>query len=376
MNGRGFSGSYRFGYQGSEKDNEVSGEGNSYTTEFRQLDPRLGRWFSVDPWAEKYPYISPYTSMHNDPIGNTDIKGLGPNPTGNRYTYTNTEADKTSEKNGAWSIFVTQVLSKDPKASWSDFCIANAHLLQVKGDKVVYKDGKLSVGAVFITDPNEIKARVSAAKLGVQFDYAIWKQGQDKPQAKITQDKKTLEMEKKVDFTSSEVWKNEANSFDYSIANENDTWRTRFNEFNTGTGPTNLYYPPEHQMNKAIRDMDHIDAARKFFYNKYSQTYKEGKFDGKATVTNYGASFPLSDVPKYGFNANKQFIGSATIFIYTSADAKSLIFVVANTTSKTSYHYHQNLVNPKRTSENKGANESTLQNLYIWSEPIDPSKFK
>ena len=79
MNGRGFHGDYRFGYQGSEKDNEVSGEGNSYTTEFRQLDPRLGRWFSVDPWAQKYPYISPYASMFNNPICLNDPKGLGDN---------------------------------------------------------------------------------------------------------------------------------------------------------------------------------------------------------------------------------------------------------------------------------------------------------
>ena len=34
---------YRFGYQGSEKDNEFKGEVNSYTTEFRQLNPRLER---------------------------------------------------------------------------------------------------------------------------------------------------------------------------------------------------------------------------------------------------------------------------------------------------------------------------------------------
>ena len=78
MAGRGFSGSYRFGYQGSEKDNEVSGDGNSYTTEFRQLDPRLGRWFSVDPMEFKYAYITPYASMHNNPINITDVKGLGP----------------------------------------------------------------------------------------------------------------------------------------------------------------------------------------------------------------------------------------------------------------------------------------------------------
>ncbi len=74
MAGRGFSGSYRFGYQGSEKDNEVSGDGNSYTTEFRQLDPRLGRWFSVDPVFQ--PWQSPYTSMDNNPIGLNDPSGL------------------------------------------------------------------------------------------------------------------------------------------------------------------------------------------------------------------------------------------------------------------------------------------------------------
>ena len=78
MAGRGFSGSYRFGYQGSEKDNEVSGDGNSYTTEFRQLDPRLGRWFSVDPVFQ--PWQSPYTSMDSDPIGLNDPLGLDPDP--------------------------------------------------------------------------------------------------------------------------------------------------------------------------------------------------------------------------------------------------------------------------------------------------------
>ncbi len=73
MNGRGFHGDYRFGYQGSEKDNEVSGDGNSYTTEFRQLDPRLGRWFSVDPVFQ--PWQSPYTSMDNDPVNLNDVLG-------------------------------------------------------------------------------------------------------------------------------------------------------------------------------------------------------------------------------------------------------------------------------------------------------------
>jgi RHS repeat-associated protein len=67
---------YRYGYQGSEMDNEVKGEGNHYTTEFRQLDPRLGRWFSVDPLAAQFPWQSPYNSMDSNPIDRTDRLGL------------------------------------------------------------------------------------------------------------------------------------------------------------------------------------------------------------------------------------------------------------------------------------------------------------
>ena len=40
---------YRYGFNGMERDDEIKGSGNSYTTEFRLLDPRLGRWPSTDP---------------------------------------------------------------------------------------------------------------------------------------------------------------------------------------------------------------------------------------------------------------------------------------------------------------------------------------
>ena len=64
---------YNYGYQGSEKDDEIKGNGNSYTTEFRMLDPRLGRWLSVDPVFQ--PWQSPYCSMDNNPISLNDEKG-------------------------------------------------------------------------------------------------------------------------------------------------------------------------------------------------------------------------------------------------------------------------------------------------------------
>jgi RHS repeat-associated protein len=42
---------YRYGFQNQEKDNEISGEGNSLNFEFRMHNPRIGRFFSVDPLA-------------------------------------------------------------------------------------------------------------------------------------------------------------------------------------------------------------------------------------------------------------------------------------------------------------------------------------
>ena len=77
MPGRQFSGigNYRYGFIGMEKDDEVKGEGNSYTTEFRQYDPRLGRWLSIDPEIKKYAWQSPYVAFNNNPIYYDDPLG-------------------------------------------------------------------------------------------------------------------------------------------------------------------------------------------------------------------------------------------------------------------------------------------------------------
>jgi RHS repeat-associated protein len=75
MPGRKSSGGYRYGFNGMEKDDEVKGGGNSYTTLHRIYDPRLGRWLSVDPEADEYPDESPYAAMENNPISETDPDG-------------------------------------------------------------------------------------------------------------------------------------------------------------------------------------------------------------------------------------------------------------------------------------------------------------
>jgi len=70
--------SYRYGFNGMEHDGEVSGDGNSYTTEFRQYDPRLGRWKSIDPLMHMFPSMSPYVAFANNPIFFIDPYGLAP----------------------------------------------------------------------------------------------------------------------------------------------------------------------------------------------------------------------------------------------------------------------------------------------------------
>jgi RHS repeat-associated protein len=77
LDGRTIQGDfYRRGFNGMEKDDEVKGGGNSYTTEFRQYDSRVGRWLSLDPMDKKYPSSSPYSAFNNNPVYFKDPKGL------------------------------------------------------------------------------------------------------------------------------------------------------------------------------------------------------------------------------------------------------------------------------------------------------------
>ena len=67
---------YRFAYNGMELDNEIRGTGNSYTTEFSQYDPRLGRWLSLDPLMGLAPGWTPYRAFFDNPIIFADPSGL------------------------------------------------------------------------------------------------------------------------------------------------------------------------------------------------------------------------------------------------------------------------------------------------------------
>jgi RHS repeat-associated protein len=67
---------YRFGFQGQEMDDEIKGEGNSVNYKYRMHDPRVGRFFAVDPLTAKYPFYSSYQFSGNRPIDAVELEGL------------------------------------------------------------------------------------------------------------------------------------------------------------------------------------------------------------------------------------------------------------------------------------------------------------
>jgi len=64
---------YRYGFNGQEKDDEVSGAGNTMTAEYWEYDTRLGRRWNLDP--KPTVGISDYAAFGLNPILNNDPKG-------------------------------------------------------------------------------------------------------------------------------------------------------------------------------------------------------------------------------------------------------------------------------------------------------------
>jgi RHS repeat-associated protein len=75
-NRHGSTDGYRYGFQGQEKDDEIKGEGNSLNYTFRMYDPRVGRFLSLDPMKDKFPFYSPYSFSGNKVISYKELEGL------------------------------------------------------------------------------------------------------------------------------------------------------------------------------------------------------------------------------------------------------------------------------------------------------------
>jgi len=75
LDNRNFGNSPRVGFNGKENDDEIKGEGNSLNYTFRMHDPRVGRFFAVDPLTSKYPWYTPYSFSGNKVIAYGELEG-------------------------------------------------------------------------------------------------------------------------------------------------------------------------------------------------------------------------------------------------------------------------------------------------------------
>jgi RHS repeat-associated protein len=69
--------SYRYGFNGKEKDDEINpeGDGDGYDYGARIYDPRLGKFMSVDAVAGAAPHMTPYRFGFDSPISYFDADG-------------------------------------------------------------------------------------------------------------------------------------------------------------------------------------------------------------------------------------------------------------------------------------------------------------
>ena len=76
MPGRSFQSSneYRYGFNGQEQDPDLFNGGVVF--KYRTEDPRVARFFSVDPIASQYPELTPYQVASLSPIYMVELEGL------------------------------------------------------------------------------------------------------------------------------------------------------------------------------------------------------------------------------------------------------------------------------------------------------------
>ena len=119
MPGRSFNlTASKYGFNGKLKDNEITGvDGASYDFGARIYDSRIGRWLACDPLSIKYPELSPYQFVANNPLIFIDpdgekIRGVKYNTETGQFEYS-----KAAIKRGTDKYINARITTETGKAS-------------------------------------------------------------------------------------------------------------------------------------------------------------------------------------------------------------------------------------------------------------------
>jgi len=163
--------SYRYGFNGKEQDNEVSGEGNTIAFEARIYDSRLGRWMAIDPLFKKYSGFSPYNFATNSPIYILDFDGRDIIPTNlfNQTAYRDVVQKLVNNKDAILfsSKYLTQFMGDDKHLVLGVQSKKSTILAQAPGSKGNKSYVEVNTNALQI--PNSMKEQS-------EFDFPIVEQ--------------------------------------------------------------------------------------------------------------------------------------------------------------------------------------------------------
>jgi len=103
---------YRYGFQGQEMDDEIKGEGNNLNFTFRMHDPRVGRFFAVDPLTSKYSHYSPFSFSGNKVISSSEIEGLEESGLWNAYYWSQQAGKAVTGDETEGAVYAASLYSK------------------------------------------------------------------------------------------------------------------------------------------------------------------------------------------------------------------------------------------------------------------------
>ena len=175
-------GSYRHGFNGMEKDDEIIGTGNSYDFGARIYDSRLGRWLSLDPEMALCPFESHYTFVSNspniyiDPTGKTKyfVHRISDKRTGKSIELKVPISDELMRK----SIRVNNTLDKHDyhwESAWYDINVVQTIVINENGEINVtnsIEKGKLRTTTSF--NWGEAYANFTMKKSDIRWGGVAW----------------------------------------------------------------------------------------------------------------------------------------------------------------------------------------------------------
>jgi RHS repeat-associated protein len=176
----GSTGDYRYGFNGMEQDDEIKGTGNSYTTQWRQYDHRIGRWLRLDPLAHTLGHLSPYHFSLNNPINVIDGDGQFP-------IIINGRVSKDSERGSStywnWKILKTIQKQTGYKLGKHSVVGSSASKSQFSGD-FYFVDGDKGFNASERNGAGHVQACVDADEIWSKMKETM-KDGQITEQLQI-----------------------------------------------------------------------------------------------------------------------------------------------------------------------------------------------